>query len=326
MFHCKQKLVILSTLIGLCSLHASTQAMDPVQHKQRHLKIDRVQKFENGLVISWLINSDDPGMDQIQLSDAQGKQLAALRVLRLVPDAASVTIYDVSAQPRQMIAVAAVFRSKNPTFPRPADTLITFDSDGHLRGVSALDPSREIMRLELDESSRIWTLTTHSDERDPATIPLIVEYDAAGNVINELLTRSQFPPHASILRESEKVGPIASGYYAGVVWFWFPESSDLLTIRVSSESVARTKTLLPEDGLIPLGIFRKDSGDLIGEFRLDHAPGTKSETLYYDWSAVKGVWTRFNRVGCENHRLAGVDGKTEIYVHPDTNDVCRKVR
>lgn len=315
-------LIVLVMIIGPISVLALQQPLGPSQHKLRHLKIDHLRKFENGLVISWFLNSDDVARNQIEIADAKGNQLVAVNALRLVPEAASVSIYDVSARLGQMIAVAAVYRSKDPHFPRPVDTLATLDFDGQLKGMFALDPSREITRLELDESARIWTLTTHSDNKDPATVPLIVEYDAQGNVITELLTRSKFPLHAHVFHENPGIGSVAGGYEGGVLWFWLPGSTDLVTVRTADASVTATKTLLPQGTLVPLAVFRQDSGDVIGEFRLDNASG-KSETVYYKWSPARGSWERLNPTGCEKHRLLGVDGKTEIYVDPFTGDVCR---
>ena len=64
-------------------------------------------------------------------------------MLRFVPEAVGVSIWDVSARPRQLIAVAATY-GRGPDVP-PADALFDFDFDGALLSAEALEPARELM-------------------------------------------------------------------------------------------------------------------------------------------------------------------------------------
>src|ERR1700680_4629230 len=73
--------------------------------------VSKLMKVENQLVMSWRSVSKKPDENQIELFDQHGQRLAVLSVLRLVPDAQSVTIYDVSARAPRIIAVSAVYRS-----------------------------------------------------------------------------------------------------------------------------------------------------------------------------------------------------------------------
>jgi hypothetical protein len=140
-----------------------------------------------------------------------------LNVLEPIEGATSVSVYDVSARPGNLIAVAAVYVKETGTFPVSA--LLYFDFGGKLLAVYALDPSRAIRFLALDERSHLWTLTTSAGDQDPAEAPLIVEYDQKGRPVRELLTRDAFPLHAEMIEESPEIGAAALGYDSGVLWF-----------------------------------------------------------------------------------------------------------
>src|SRR5438128_611982 len=102
-------------------------------------------KCENGLIVSWIVNSTDASSTQITIYDNQGHRLAAFNVLHFIEEATGVSIYDVSVQPKRMIAVAATY-SKGPS-TSPASALLYFDFSGNLLSVFALDAQHEIMRL-----------------------------------------------------------------------------------------------------------------------------------------------------------------------------------
>jgi hypothetical protein len=142
----------------------------------------KCMRFENTLIISWTLNSDDPTAKQVKIFDERGRSVVELGVLRLMPQARSVSIYDVSARPGNVIAVAAVYASKaGDNRVPPTASLLTFNFDGRLLSASELQASRQVSRLEVDDESKIWTLTDFADEGDdPATLPMLVEYTSEG--------------------------------------------------------------------------------------------------------------------------------------------------
>jgi hypothetical protein len=281
-------------------------------------------KAENDLIIAWhrgiSRNSDS---SRINVFDEQGNRLVAFDILRLVPEAESVSIYDVSAWPQQMIAVGAVY-SKGPAVT-PADVLLFFDFKGALFSATALDPSREIARLELDDKLDAWTLTLGPGDKNPKDAPLVVEYDGTGKVVRELLPRDLFPMHSEHLAENPQVGAVSAGYESGAFWFWLPGSTDLVTIRTEDgEVTTRTTTGLPRvlDGTVwPLGVFREASGAVIADVRIQRQAPTKEALLaHYAWSPQAKSWSPFDPGSCAGgDRLIGVNGNDQIYLRFDNS-------
>lgn len=303
---------------GLRATTSITHAVNRQTVEQKHR--GHWWKFENGLLISWLVTSKDASMDDIEIFDKSGSALTQVNVLRTVEDAERVSIYDVSARSGQMIAVAAVFRSKTPGI-RPSDALLCFDFDGNLLSAFALEPSREIRQLSLDENLNIWTLTTHSDHKDPSQIPLVVEYDKAGNVVRQLLTRSMFPPHEAMFDENSTIGSVASGYDSGILWFWLPMSTDLVTIHAADATVGKIKTGLPSGDPVPMRVVRQTSGSIVVEVREQSQGSGKAQPAYYLWSPGGGIWSRFEP-RCDGYRLIGTEGDQEIFVDPISSGIC----
>jgi hypothetical protein len=97
-----------------------------IEHQQ-----GKWMKFENGIFISMQVISQDSSTNQVEIFNQQGQLLVSLNVLRLVPDARRVSIYDVSARLGGIIVVGAVYESKQDepancnlaTRIRPAATL-----------------------------------------------------------------------------------------------------------------------------------------------------------------------------------------------------------
>jgi hypothetical protein len=194
-----------------------------------------------------------------------------------VKDASRVSIYDVSAR-RNTIAVAAVYNSNQGNRKvRPASSLLLFNFSGQLLRAFALEPSHAIARLAVDDESNIWTLTDHADVNvNPSTVPMVVEYTAAGKILRELLTRDMFPFHAKDTKENLTIGPTAMGYDAGVVWLWLPGSTDFVTISIRDGKTAMMKTQLPKRAgrtVVPLGIARDTSGNVLAQVREDDDQG-----------------------------------------------------
>jgi hypothetical protein len=273
------------------------------------------------VIISSLGLSEEVGLNQVEVFDKLGNLVAGVRVLATVPDAAEVSICDVSTRPEEIIAVAAVFRSKKGVGMRPAAALLYFDFKGKLLSAFALEPSREILRLSLDENLNAWTATTGSGDEDPSLVPLVVEYDRTGKVKNEFLKRNMFPMHAKIVQQNPLIGSVNSGYETGVFWFWLPGSTDLVTIRTAGGTATVTKTGLPEGHLAPLQVARQTSGALVIEAR-EVAQGTgKPQLAYYVSSPSNNSWTRFHPT-CEGYRLLGNDNGQNIFRHLTNGSFC----
>ena len=277
--------------------------------------LNRVSKSENGLFLTWGPTiATDAKTKQIEISDEEGHTIAALKVLRLVPDAESVSIYDVSAR-GNLIAVAAVFASKGAPKTRPTATLLIFNFSGQLLSAQALEPSRQIARLAVDDNSNIWTLTNHAyPKADPSKVPMVVEYTADGKIAREMLPRNLFPFHASNLRQDTETGAPAMGYGAGAVWFWLPGSTDLVTISTSSGQVAMTKTQLPTKAgrnAVPTKITRDSSGKLIAQVGESDDQGGRV-AAQYTWSPTGG-WSQFKPGQCEGGVLMGVREEEQVY-------------
>jgi hypothetical protein len=327
----KSVALVLVTIAGICGVDGQQVSSNAdnsekswehehasLEHQQRY----RGWKAEGGLVLSWRALSRDPTANQIDILDRKSRPVVSLNVLRPVPDAAEVSVYDVSARRGQMIAVAAVYRSKYPKMIRPAAALLIFDFNGELLSTFALEPSREISRLEIDDNLNVWTLTSHSDDKDPSQVPMVVEYDSSGKIARELLARSTFPLHARSIREDPSIGGLSSGHDSGVFWFWLPGSTELVTIRTYDGTTAVEKTNLPQVSAVPLRISRDASGNVMAEFRGKASVNGSRQPAYYLWSPSTKVWTRSKPSGCEGHSLIDVDGKEQVYILPDTVNFC----
>jgi hypothetical protein len=283
-------------------------------------------KSENGLIISWQVGSKDSTAEQVRIFDRQGHPITSLNVLRLVPDAQRVSIYDVSARQGRAIAVSAVYTNKEGNRRvRPAAALLLFDLNGRLLSFFSLAPSREILRLAVDEDSNVWTLAAHADDKDPATMPMVVEYTVDGGIAKELLTRNAFPFDAAEIRESAAIGRSSMGYEGGSLWFWLPGSTDLVTIHPEG-ATSTMKTGMPRgvEGQyeIPVSVFRETSGNVVAEFREGHDTA-KLGFAYYTWSPSNS-WTRFKPGICDGDWLIGVSDKEQVYVGqgPNRNNIC----
>jgi hypothetical protein len=310
----------LTILCLLTSLPIYGQHIGAIEHR-----LDQTwTKAENGLILSFRSGIwKDASVSQINIADGQGRSLLDLNVLRAVPEADGVSVYDVSARPSQLVSVAAVFTKGQGV--RPADTLLLYDFQGNLLSALALEPSREIDALEIDDQLNIWTVTAHADEKDPSTVPLVVEYSQNGKVIRELLPRKEFPLQAEIIKQNPTIGPLASGCAKGVFWFWLPGSTDLVAIRTSDGAVTRMQTGLPSPSnghtLIPLRFTRDDFGEVVAEMR-EEGQNVKPRLAYYAWSPETKSWSGFTPETCPNQRVIGVTGEDVYFVSTSAADIC----
>lgn len=285
------------------------------------------EKSDGGLLISWEVVSSDPAAYQVKISDGDERPLTSLKVLGTVADAKRVSIYDVSAR-ANLIAVAAVYESKKGNRRvRPTATLLLFDLNGQLMSVLALEPSHQIALLAIDDDSNIWTLTDHADTNvDPSTVPMVVKYTAKGEVVQELLKRSMFPLHASDLKQDIEIGGPAMGYEAGVVWFWLPGSTDLVTISTSDSKITRKTTQLPKTtgyNAMPLSIRHEPSGNLVAQVGENYGQGGR-RSVYYRWSQQSASWAQFKPAPCEGGSLIGAADDGQVYrLHQAGRHLCK---
>jgi hypothetical protein len=285
-------------------------------------------KAENGLIISWQSVSEDVSASQVSLCDRQGHLLTSLKLLALVPDAKRADVFDVSARPGGIIAVSAIYVSKEGTSSvPPAATLLLFDFSGRLLSLFSLAPWRDVLRIEVDEQSNIWTLTSHAEEgKNPALYSMVVEYTTRGDIVNELLPRNLFPSHADKIHGSSETGFAHMGYDStNGLWFWLPGSTDFVTVPPGGGAASRTKTGVLSGGAnpnYPVNVVRVKSGTLVAEFRSE-----KFQRAYYEWSLSTKSWTRFKPGTCDGGWLIGQDDEDQVYVRqsavaPPNVDIC----
>jgi hypothetical protein len=274
-------------------------------------------KSENGLLITWHRGiSTDAGSSTIYIFDKQGNPRADINVLNLAPEARSVSIYDVSVRPDQLIAVAAVY-VRGRDVP-PAATLLLLDGNGSLLRADGLAPAREISLLAVDEQLNTWTVVAGSEGDEGPNPPLVVEYNKQGEPIRELLPRNLFPPHQNLLYERPQVGAAVAGYAQGNFWFWLPKSTDFVKVRTMDGAVlSRTQTGYPTvegASLVPLQ-FTSDGAKVIAQARVEQS-GSKAKLGHFVWSPNTNTWTGFAS-DCGDHRLIGTDGDEPVYIHFD---------
>jgi hypothetical protein len=303
-------------LLGLS--HAQAQVVGSIQD----FKTGGWAKAENGLILSWRLKSEDAAESQVSISDGQGRLITSLKLLKIVPSAASAFVYDVSARPGEIIAVAADYVSREGSHSvRPASALLLFNFDGTLRSFFSLAPWRGIERLEIDEQSNIWTLTSIAEDgRDPAKYSMLVEYAISGDVIKQPLPRNLFPLHAEEIQGNRSIGFAHMGYDSGGVWFWLPGSTDLVIIPRSGDNPTIVRTGLPEREPVEVetNLVREESGDLVGQFR----EGPMARNAYYRWSPSTKSWTALQPGECNGGWLVGNEGRGLVYIKGSTPRAC----
>jgi hypothetical protein len=291
-------------------------------------------KVENGLLIGFQrARSNDPTAKDVNIFDSQGKAVAGFDILRLVPEAESVAIWDVSVRPADLVAVAATYVKRESGKVMPASVLLYLDFGGDLISAHALTASGEIAALALDDRSNVWTIARGSGLEPDSDGPLIVEYDKLGNVVRKMLPRRLFPPHQRGVQQNPEIGAVAAGYEAGTFWFWLPSSTDLVTVRAKDGVVtSRIRTGYPvQQGhtLWPLLVTREPSGILVAEARVEdtESPLSAPSLAYYAWSPDTGKWSVSHFDACAGYRLIGVDHNEEVFFQFGPKDnICSTSR
>lgn len=265
-----------------------------------------ILKAENGLIFHWTANSTDRGANQVDVVENAGKHIISLNVLAPVDGAKRVSVHDVSAMPDQFIAVSAVYVNASNT---PAAALLYFNWNGDLEHFIALDPTREAWCVAVDRRGTVWTMTTHSGDLNPAAVPLIVQYDSAGNLIRELLPRSEFPYHAAGLRESPGTGSVGFGIAGNDLWFWMPVSGDFVTVNTANYVINRTAVPLPGsdaqgEKLVLLKLAALPDDSLLAEFRAEDSP-TRAHLEWKKRTQADKTWRDIACQNCSGMRLIG---------------------
>lgn len=277
-------------------------------------------RSENGLILTWQLLCSDSNASQINVFSEEGQPILSLNVLRLVPDALRVSIYDVSARPGREIAIAAVYRKAGKPYVRPVATLLLFDFSGRLLSAHKLDRSHGIETLAIDDKSNIWTVTTYSGNKNPSTVPMVVEYTSDGTVAKELLTRDKFPFHAKEMQVGPEIGRVFAGYGSGEMWFWLPGSTELVTISTGDGRSRIVKTQLPHRtgsaSEHPLGIVRDGPDRIVAQFG-EIEENNPHRVSYYTWS-TSGGWSSFDPGPCVGGLLIGAGEKGLVYMQPQS--------
>jgi hypothetical protein len=299
-----RSVIIKAVLLGTITTTVLLLGQVTIPHDKR----TRGLKAENGLIITWLAGGiTDADANQVDIFDDNGILVTSLNVLRPVEGARQAFIYDVSGRPGSLIAVAAVYESKEKEFS-PAAALLIFDTRGRLLSAHALDPTNLVVRLVVDENSNIWTLTHNFiDNKTPPTAPIVVEYTSDGKIVRELLALSDLFSQGGQPKQSLANGIITMGYEAGVVWIWLPGSTALVTISASGGNVKIVQTGLAKSDTykeVPLDITRDSTGDII-EFAREESKGAGYNVSYFAWSSSTGQWSRFTPGECEGARILG---------------------
>lgn len=253
-------------------------------------------KIDRGYILGWEVGTNSQHVaDQIRVYDEQGHLITKISLLPLVAEATAMDIDDVAVSPSGTIVVAATYSRGPGTFP--SSILACLDLTGKLRSAVALLPSRQIAKLAIDEESNVWTLTESATRKDPTTVPLLVEYDSAGNVLRELLKRSQFPAEAEINRED--IGFVGFGYESGRVWSWSPGSQDLVTVNVSSGAFTKVHTGLPKESPMETSMGTYRDGENIVSLILGK-PDSYSRGTWgiFRWSHARQRWSKIQPVAC----------------------------
>lgn len=288
---------------GLDAQHVATLPTEP-----------GLVKIDDGRICWWRTPSVDPSTPDVRIFTSAGDPVTAIAVLSLVPDAKSVSVYDVAVR-RDRIAVAAVYSKQDGS--QPAAAMIFFDEKGKPLSFFTLHPSRGVLKLALDEKLNVWTLTNESGGISPSEAPMIVEYDASGRVVRELLTRELFPVHAEAVEESPTTGSASLGYQTGTLWFWLPGSTDLVTIQVDTGRITRASTGLPgpDSAMMPLGVYRLSSGSVLAQIREKDGNGSAVAKLYA-WTPQSKRWTPSVQPSmCAARRLIGTGDHELLFLN-----------
>ncbi|MGA8150903.1 MAG: hypothetical protein WB952_08135 [Terriglobales bacterium] len=313
-----------SLIVVIYAASVSAQHVGTIEYTDS--KQARITKAENGLIVSWVAGrSYDAEGDQVNIFDELGHPLTKLNVLHLVKEARGVSIYDVTARPDSIIAMAAVYASKegNNVTP-PVASLLLFDFTGRLLSAFSLEPSHAILRLALDEKSNVWTLTDAGDLRDTID-PMIVEYTQDGLLVKEIAIRNLF---SSIeVKQDFSFVWTSMNYDYGRLWIWLSGPADLITMNTQTDKPTITKTGLPDRANrreVQLSqVIREPSGDIVAQFREDGKQGER-EIAYYRWSESQMLWSRFKPGACDGERLIGRGATGQIYARQRANqtDIC----
>ena len=194
--------------------------------------------------ILWDIKSTASDQPQVEVFSRDGVRTHRIGVLRSVPEATSVGIWDLSVDAVGNVAVAAVFSRPEC---RREPTLLLYNRGGQLRNAIGLADGRSISRLEFDDDGSIWALGHHSGTLNPAETRMLFHYSSDGRELGAFVSRDQFPEDAEFTEEGSRFGGAPGmGVTEDLVWFWLPASQRLATMRKDGSSLAIYTTGLPD--------------------------------------------------------------------------------
>lgn len=240
--------VLVQVAMAVClSLALSAQQFTDRAGFELDAKIDYRQcrlAIENGFVaihVAGIVKNSET--DQIEVFRWHGQKVVGLNLLKAVEGAHSMSVNDISIGPTGLVAMIATLADSTL---RLGEGLFIYDSSAKSLNVFWLPEGRRVARLRVDEDENIWALGEGAESIDPSTLPMITKYDKKGKIVNEFLSRSEFPVHASLIKEGPDFGgSISFGLTDERIWFWLPEDQQLVTLRKDGSDVQKVKTGLP---------------------------------------------------------------------------------
>jgi hypothetical protein len=287
-------------------------------------------KVENGWVLFWVPTTSDSSLDQVELFTPFGEKILSLKPLLAVQGSKRSAIWDVSAGPSGLVAVAAQFMDSQG---RGTGSLLLYNASGELIGDWPVPGGNDIFRLEVDQDDSIWAIGMGifgKNGNDPSTVeapPLLLHIGPDGNILSELTTQPQFRLQNSV--EIIKDGDLDAslGITGDRVWFYLPGLQELLTLGRDGGNlkIVNTGVPVPPSG----GPFRDTEirhasyladGTLLAQVDFFSPNARYSSSNLYAWSHQTNRWTALQEdeidwqgtsfLGVEGNRLAVLNGKT----------------
>ncbi|MGA2697215.1 MAG: hypothetical protein ABSE92_14220 [Terriglobales bacterium] len=262
-------------------------------------------KAENGFLIFWqggIINDRSAG--QVQLFNERRALLLSLDAFSPVRESRDMSIYDVSARPGGLIAVSAVYASKEGNANvAPASAILVFDFKGHLRSALALENTA--IRLIVDTESRIWALTDAGSSGEGK--PTLLELSTDGKVLREIDLRQTFPQNIELIADGIRklINWTSMRDGGNSISMWLSGSANIMRISKTDGGVSIEATGLPlktDEQLSPV-IIAAD-GDLTTEVR-EVTPKGSYEVKYCRWQEQQKSWREVDVGVCAGKRLIG---------------------
>ncbi|MEW5974163.1 MAG: hypothetical protein AB1898_00010 [Acidobacteriota bacterium] len=257
-------------------------------------------KARQDLLIRTVIRGN-PDEDQLEVYNRDGSRKLSLNLLKSLPEARSLAIWDFSIGQSGLLAVGAVARSEKDEL---SSHLLIYDLSGQLLSAARLPAGKEVRKLEVDEDDSIWVMGAGSGGKDPKEVAMITRFGREGQVLEEFLPRSQFSLHAKSTEEAPEVGGrISFGLTKELVWMWLPPGQ-LVTLRKDGSDVQIADTGLPRwpgpldppahSRISVEGCFLLPSGRLLANVWF--YSGEETSMVLSDWDPGTGEWHTIPRL------------------------------